>query len=132
MLKIKLRFKEIKSNGKGSITYRKVIHLEKRVSWWANDVAEEIEGDWYQGQFRAHERKCAQRGLLDEGTLILDIEKPTSGTTTYMIGRVVPNPDEPGMGRIAWIDHAHKKTKKTDAGWVHIIEIDGTRYEISG
>lgn len=137
LARIRLRYRDLNAKCRGEECYRLVIDLDAGTAKWATDVAECVEGDWPRRGIRAAERRCAQTGLLPVGTLLLEIEKDVGrggGSPRYAVGRLrlKEGEENEGRGRIEWIPKAHRRAKRDGGAFVHIIELDGQRYEIKG
>ncbi len=78
MRRITLREKDLNARGNGHQITRRVL-LPSGESGWATDYAENIEGSWSAGTFRASERHCSQSGQVPVGTLVLEYNSPFRG-----------------------------------------------------
>lgn len=134
---IRSRYRDLNAKGKGSETFRLVLHDDRLI--WASEHpdARIVEDNWTAPGIRAHQRRCSTTVELPVGTLVVEIEKSVGyGKTSvsYSIGLVAV--DENGKGKIDWNGEAagrtlvHRKVQRSGNTWVHVLEIDGERKEI--
>ncbi len=66
-----VRYKNISCGGNGRIASVRVVTPDGRKGW-ANDVAENVTGFWYNDGTRKHERSCSQQGDVPVGSIVVE------------------------------------------------------------
>jgi hypothetical protein len=131
--KIRASYKDLNSRGRGSKHYRMAIDGDVLV--WIDKHPDCI-GDGNRlssDDFRAAGRKDSTHIEVPEGIIVIEINKQVpTGSTSYDAGRTYFD-ETAGKMAVRWNDDVkHIGVKKTTTGgFVHVIEIDGVRKEVS-
>lgn len=131
---LRSRYRDVNARVRGEEYYRMVLHDGRLI--WADRHPDAIvvSDTWCERGPLAEQRRCATHVQLPVGLVVVEIEKSVgrgSNKPSYAAGRLLQSDTNPEKGRIDWEAVKHKGVRRKKGSYVHVLEIDGQRMEVS-